>query len=290
MKDLISHWLFSSASLAARYLPARLSHGIYRFPGLANLIRSMLNRAVKPGLQEVIVAGGELQGLRLWLDLREEKDYWLGTYEPELMRACRDLVKPGMIAYDVGANIGYISLMLAKLVGVEGRVFAFEALPSNVVRLKRNIEMNDMKEKVTVIRAAVVQESRVVRFLSGPSSATGKAQGSAGRKIFHSQNELLVDGISIDDFIFHRGFPAPQIIKMDIEGGEVLALPGMKRTLEEKKPILLLELHGEEAILVTCQILTNAGYRLGFLRQGFPRVASFDTLGQKAYLAAFPEP
>lgn len=287
MKDLFGRWLLTSASLAARYLPAGLSRHVYDFPLLAKLIRSGLNRAVKPGLQDVVVAGGELYGTRMQLDLREEKDYWLGTYEPELMRACLDLVKPGMIVYDIGANIGYISLLLARIVGVGGQVFAFEAHPLNVARLKRNIDMNDLRAKVTVIHAAVVQESRTVRFLSGPSNATGKAEGSAGRKIYRPQNEMLVEGISIDDFVFRQGYPAPQTIKMDIEGGEILALPGMKRTLQEMRPLLLLELHGKEAAMLTWEILTNAGYSLTHLKKGYPCVRRVEELGQKAYLAAF---
>jgi len=77
----------------------------------------------------VQVAAGGLQGLRLSLDMQTEKDYWLGTYEPELQAAVADLVKPGMQVYDVGANIGYVSLLLARRVGAAGHVYAFEALP-----------------------------------------------------------------------------------------------------------------------------------------------------------------
>ena len=57
------------------------------------------------------------------LDLRAEKDYWLGTYEPDLQAAARKLVQPGGTVYDVGANIGFISLACANLVGMSGRVF-----------------------------------------------------------------------------------------------------------------------------------------------------------------------
>jgi FkbM family methyltransferase len=205
------------------------------------------------------------------------------------MRACRELTETGMIAYDLGASIGYITLLLAKLVGEAGRVFAFEAHPKNVTRLTENISMNDFGSRVTIVPAAVTASSQPIRFFSGPSSATGKVAGSAGRENLDYRDEILVDGISIDDFVFRQGNPAPQIIKMDIEGGEVLALPGMFQTLKEVRPTLLIELHGGEAAQTAWQMLTDAGYRLCRINPGFPRVVSLEALGWKAYLAAFPE-
>jgi len=66
------------------------------------------------------VAGGDLAGFTILLDMQVDKDYWLGTYEPDLQAALRELVQPGSILYDVGANIGYVSLLLAKAAGRAG--------------------------------------------------------------------------------------------------------------------------------------------------------------------------
>lgn len=286
---ILRRWLLPAATLAARLLPVGVANAIYRFPLVASLIRKGLNRAVSPGVQNVVVAGGMLKGLRLQLDLTQEKDYWLGTYEPDLMRACRELTEPGMIAYDLGANIGYITLLLAKIVGDTGRVFAFEAHPANVARLEANIALNRFNDRVTIVPAAVTMHSQPTRFFSGPSSATGKVAGSAGRDSLNYRDAIRVEGISIDDFILQQGNPAPQIVKMDIEGGEVLALPGMVHTLKEARPILLLELHGEEAARTAWQVLGDTNYRVSTLNPGFPRVESPEDLGWKAYLAAFPE-
>ncbi len=97
-----------------------VKRGLYRFRPLAGLLRGALNRAAPQGFTPVVVAAGGLQGLSLSLDLQEEKDYWLGTYEPDLQAAVAELVQPGMLVYDVGANIGYISLLLARRVGESG--------------------------------------------------------------------------------------------------------------------------------------------------------------------------
>ena len=75
------------AAFAARALPGPVKRLLYRARPFADVLRRQLNRAAPPGLTEVTVAGGELSGARLLLDLRSEKDLWLGTYEPELLAA-----------------------------------------------------------------------------------------------------------------------------------------------------------------------------------------------------------
>ena len=133
------------AATAANRLPLPVKRSFYRFAPLARLIRGSLNLAAPQGLTTIEVAGGALAGKRISLNLQEETYYWLGTYEPELQQAIKELVKPGMVAYDVGANIGYITILLAQAVGEAGRVFAFEALPGNVERLRVNLGFNELE-------------------------------------------------------------------------------------------------------------------------------------------------
>lgn len=280
--------VLSLAAWAARWLPQPLKRAIYRSGPLAGLLRRGLNRAAPHGLTPVTVAAGGLAGCTLLLDMQTEKDYWLGTYEPELQTALADLVRPGITAYDVGANIGYISLLLARHAGENGKVFAFEALPGNLSRLRRNLELNRMAGRVQVVAAAVVDAEHPVRFLVGPSGGMGKAEGSAGRQDVAYAASVEVAGLSLDDFVYRQGHPPPQAVKMDIEGGEVLALPGMARLLAEARPLLLMELHGPEAARAAWETLTAAGYRLCRMAPGYPPVASLDALDWKAYLLAFP--
>lgn len=284
----ISRLVLSGAAWAARLLPPNVRQNLYNHPTLARWIRGSLNRAAPHGLTDVRVAAGALAGMRLSLDMQTEKDYWLGTYEPELQAALAELVKPGMIAYDVGANIGYISLMLTRGVGENGRVFAFEALPDNVRRLKNNLALNGLEEQVSVIPEAVIDSSRKVQFLVGPSGGMGKAQGSAGREELAYAQSIEVNGISLDEFVSQQGRPTPDLIKIDIEGGEVLALPGMQRLLKKYQPIVLLELHGPEAVRVAWQCLSE-NYRVCRMQPGFPPVASADALDWKAYVVALPK-
>jgi FkbM family methyltransferase len=231
------------------------------------------------------VAAGGLAGAALALDLHREKDYWLGTYETDLQAAIRAWVQPGWTAYDVGANIGYVSLLLARAVGAGGQVHAFEALPANLERLRRNLALNPGGAPVQVTSAAVIDRRGPARFLVGPSGGMGKAEGSAGRQAAYEQ-AIEVPGLALDDYVYADGNPPPQVVKIDIEGGEVLALPGMRRLLREARPLIFLELHGPQAARSAWEILAAEGYRLRRMQAGYPAVASLDALDWKAYLVA----
>ncbi len=274
------------AAFVARILPAPLKQTIYKIGLLARLIRGLLNKAAPTGLTQVKIAAGDLAGFTLLLDLQTEKDYWLGTYEPELQAALRALVKPGMVAYDVGANIGYVTLLLARAVGERGRVFAFEALPAHVERLRANVKLNGMESRVMIFSGAVTSSESPVRFLVHGLDGMGKAEGSAGRRADDYKSEITVPGISLDEFVYTNGNTPPQVIKMDIEGGEVLALPGMSRVLAEARPLMLLELHGQQSARLAWETLAAAGYEIYWMKRGLPVVPSLAMLDWKAYLIA----
>ena len=280
-------YFLSLAAFAARILPSPVKQTLYRIKPLAGLIRAGLNRAAPTGLVQVKVAGGDLAGFTIQLDMQVDKDYWLGTYEPDLQLALRELVHPGATIYDVGANIGYVSLLLAKAAGVGGHVYAFEALPENAERWRTNIRLNGMDSRLTLINAAVTQASGPVRFLVHASGGMGKVDGSAGREDGY-RSEITVPGFSLDEFVFGQAHPHPQVIKMDIEGGEVLALQGMRRVLSEVRPLLLMELHGPESSQAAWETLNVAGYEVCWMRHGFPVVPSSDKMGWKAYIIARP--
>lgn len=261
------------AALAARWLPVPLQKAIYRSGPLAKLIRGRLNKATPTGIMEFTIAGGALEGKRLMLDFKVEKNLWLGTYELDLSAAIQELVSPGLIVYDLGANLGYMSLIFADKVGESGQVFAFEALPSNVKRLRANLEANPEISNIEIVPNAVSDSAGTVEFLVHESHAAGKVVGSAGRDVTYEER-IVIPTISLDDFVFSQKHPAPQIVKMDIEGGEVLALPGMRRILEEHQPLLFLELHGEESKRVGWEILTSHGYTFHAIHSPYPEIES----------------
>ena len=281
--------LLSLASWTAKQLPAPVVREIYRIPWIAKPLRGILNRAAPTGYTQVAISAGPAAGNQIYLDLKSEKDYWLGTYEIDLSKALVEWGKPGMIAYDLGANIGYITLIMAMTVGSGGHVYAFEALPENLERLEHNIAINYLGDRVSIEPKAVSDRNTDIAFLVGPSGGTGKATGSAGRNDLVYSEQIKVPGITLDTFVFEEGHPEPDLIKLDIEGGEVLALPMMRQTLSRSKPIVLMELHGPEAIDVAWEIFHNHHYRICRMTSRYPVITSKNEIDWKAYIIALPE-
>jgi FkbM family methyltransferase len=192
------------------------------------------------------------------------------------------------VVYDVGANIGYISLLLANAVGANGQVFAFEALPKNLHRLQENITINNLDQRVIVVPVAIADKSGLMPFLVGPSGGMGKLEGSAGREGLAYNESIEVLSISLDDFVYKQDHAIPNVIKIDIEGGEVMALKGMQQLLAESKPVIFMELHGNEAARITWDILSSLGYLICRMKPGYPQVQDVDDLDWKAYIVGLP--
>lgn len=278
---------FTGLGKLSRFTPLFLKRLVYRLPWIASWLRASVNRSVGPGYQWVVITAGGLQGLSLYLDLSQEKDYWLGTYEPELQMAIQELVDAGQVAYDVGANVGYVTLLLARQVGRQGKVIAFEPFPQNVQRLKQNIAANAHLAPMEVMAAAVVDVSHPVTFLVGPSDDTGRVADHSVAELPDERN-IVTEGIALDHLVFERGYPPPQVIKIDIEGGEIAALNGMQRLLAEVHPLILLETHNQTCTETAWEILTHLGYQVCWMKKGYPTLKRQADLPRRAYLVAFP--
>jgi len=277
--------VLSAAALAAKVLPQSARQRFYRMGPVSEALRKVLTRSAREGLVETEIAAGPLAGLKMELDLGVEKDLWLGTYEPALLHAIQDWVKPGMVLYDVGANIGYVSLALARAAGPRGRIVAFEPLPANLVRLRANIALNSEGSRVQVVGSAVGAHSAQEPFMPHKSGGMGKLQASQGR---HTEYEgtFEVEVIALDDWIAeHEGRP-PALIKIDVEGGEAAVLEGLMVTLKNDRPRLLIELHGPEATAEVRQILALTDYTLHAMRKGYPKLEQFTNW--KSYAVALP--
>jgi FkbM family methyltransferase len=246
---------------------------LYRLGPVTGWVRRALNRAVPAGIHPVQIASGDLAGSWLVLDLQVDKDLWLGTYEPEMAAAIRRFVQPGAVAYDLGANIGYTALLLARAVGPSGQVFAFEPLTGNVKRLRHAVTLNALDPRITVVPIAVGGHSGPAAFRVHASGGMGRLEEGAGRQDGFVA-ATSVDVVTLDDFVFREGHAAPEAVKMDLEGGEGAALQGMSRLLRQQRPCLLIELHGAQAAAAVRGELRAAGYRLHRMQPGYPETDS----------------
>ncbi|HWZ58637.1 MAG TPA: FkbM family methyltransferase, partial [Gemmatimonadaceae bacterium] len=126
---------------------------------------------VVPRERPVPILGGPLRGWR-WIPAAASHGCWLGTFERAEQDVFARTVRPGDVVYDLGANVGFYTLLAARLAGPTGRVVAFEPVPRNLGYLRRHIALNQC-ENVTVVAAAVSDRSGTARFRDGPAHTVG---------------------------------------------------------------------------------------------------------------------
>ena len=164
----------------------------------------------------------------------------------------RELVKEGDVVFDIGAHVGFYTLVSSLLVGEKGRVIAFEPIPENLHYLRQHLEINFV-DNVDVIEAAVSDHHGRERLSRGPSSSMWH---------FGARGELEVETIKLDDLVLNAKLPPPNLIKMDIEGAEELALTGSAELISEFHPVVILSTHGDDVHQRCRSFLESAGYRL----------------------------
>ena len=202
------------------------------------------------------VQRGPAQGLWLHLSPRTGAGYFRGEGEPEVQEALQQHLRPGMTFYDIGANIGFFSLLAARMVGKEGKVVAFEADPEVAGRLRDNVLRNSMPW-IMVEQKAVWSEPRRVYFARA-DPATSPERGLGHVVPANEENAIEVGAESLDDYA--RRFAAPDFLKCDVEGAEVEVFRGAQRLLGEKRPGIICEMHGEENRRVLEAELARLGY------------------------------
>lgn len=219
----------------------------------------------------VLVLGGKLRGRSLYLNLRYQMGYWLGLAEPDLQHALVTQVTLGDVVYDVGAEIGYFSLLSAQLAR-PGRVYAFEPDPSNITTLCRNVRRNS-DLGVQIVPLAVGDRCRRAEFLTYShrnNIANASLLGRLSETTLDTTEgkSLTVDMIDLDSFS-EESQTKPNIVKIDVEGAEGLVLRGMERLLRTVRPRILIEVHHGTALEDVIAILFAHHYQVSELGRTF---------------------
>lgn len=177
-----------------------------------------------------------------------------GRREPFTSELFKGVLRQGMTVVDAGAYIGWYTLLSAKEVGAGGRVYAFEPDPLNRDYLTRNAEINGLADRVVLVSKALSDRSQQLPFFVN--------LGDRGRSSLYQQSPRTqirtVDCVSLDDALPKN--VSVDLIKMDIEGGEIRALRGMERTLSRAKSLVM-------CIECNPQALRLAGARVDVLIQ-----------------------
>jgi FkbM family methyltransferase len=229
-----------------------------RAPVLGPML-SRVSRLIVPAgtLVWQAVEDGPAKGLWLRLNPRTGELYARGGGEPQVQAALVKLLRPGMTFYDVGANIGFFSLLAARIVGPTGRVVAFEADPENAARLRENVERNSF--------SWIELEEKAVWSTSGGTVFFGRANPELtpdrgdGHVVNGDQpNTISVPAMALDDYV--KSTSPPDFVKVDVEGAEVEVLAGAARLLRDWKPIVLCELHTDHNRRALLGTFTDLGY------------------------------
>lgn len=215
-----------------------------------------------PRQSTIRIMRGPLRGLK-WIVGASSHACWAGTYEVDNLAAFATAIIPGASVYDVGANVGIYTLLASLKAGTSGRVYAFEPLAENLQFLHRHVEMNHL-HNCSILEVAVSDTAGTQRFAA--------ASWERPMAHFSGDGELEVPTVTLDSCIYgEKAIRPPDVIKIDVEGAELLVLRGASRALAEYHPCLFVEIHGGEQHIECRDFLAAKGYRL---REEYGRITA----------------
>jgi FkbM family methyltransferase len=217
--------------------PDTVAGKIVRLP-----LRLLPRKAIVPILQ------GPMQGKK-WIVGSSLHRCWLGSYELEFQKALAKELRSGSVFYDVGANVGFYSLLAAQLVS-PGMVFAFEPVQANLSYLRAHLEINRI-DNVKVLGLAIADKCGTSSFVTEATRAMGRLTSDGG---------TIVSTYTLDRIIQEGLASPPDCIKMDIEGAEFSALLGARECFLQHRPLLFLATHGQQVHEDCCRLLREWKY------------------------------
>jgi FkbM family methyltransferase len=238
----------SLATTIVHKIPPRFKQALRRNRQIDILLRRSFALVMRVSGRTAIIESGPLAGMRLAISEHTSHTYIRGTYEVEMQRALDRLVRPGDICYDLGASIGYMTLLMARKAKW---VYSFEPAPHAAKQIVANIRVNDLSN-VEIVRRPVSDSERDVEF-----ALTDNAYGSSIARD-NKWPMLKLHSTSLDRFV--EDHPIPHFLKIDVEDEEVRVLKGATRLLAEQRPRICCELHSLRSANEVLEILAHKDY------------------------------
>jgi len=178
----------------------------------------------------------EISQATMYYCLRDRNE----PYEKDVTFAVYDILKPGDVFIDVGAHIGWFTLLGAKIVGPEGRIISVEPETKNLKWLKQNIKLNNINENTYVFEVAITSEYGPVTLYLNDDNDGGHSLWSVGNHPFNEKSaenrkKVKVQGIPLDDLCRSENISEIKLLKIDTEGAEVEVLTGASQLLADGK-------------------------------------------------------
>lgn len=192
----------------------------------------------------------EIQGSKMYINVKDEDPNMRKTFqgyalnrvhEKSTTELFKQTVKEGDTVVDLGANIGYFTLLAAKLVGEKGKVFAFEPEPKNYNYLLKNIAINNYKNVVALQKAVSDKNGKTKLYICDYDSGHHTINRPGGLEAYSRGREIKIEEIDIETIRLDEFFKGKEelidVIKMDVEGAEALVLAGMDNILKKNKKL-----------------------------------------------------
>jgi FkbM family methyltransferase len=187
-----------------------------------------------------------IRGKTLNMDLRDQAlssaIFAEGVWEPEETKFIEKSLRPGMVFVDIGANIGYYSVIASSLVGSTGRVFAFEPDPKNFALLQRNVAGNQCQNVFTVQKAVAAATGRLFLYRSSDNFGdhrTYEPRDTTVQQRGPKPSTVAVKAVPPDEYLAGQR-TCVDFVKMDIQGSEYDAFVGMRGTLQQNPDVTIL--------------------------------------------------
>lgn len=219
-----------------------------------------------------VVARGQGAGLKL-VARGADPNFARGSYEQPMQEAVASELSAGDVLFDVGANIGFFSLIAARRVGAEGRVYAFEPVPRNAAAIRRSAQLNGLAMIKVFPEAVGAATGRAELLLA--HHIGGAALASVGAPP-DTRGRMQVDVVTLDDAVARRGLRPPSLVKIDVEGAEIDVLHGMTEIMRRYRPKIIYEVDDatREGLArkarTIATFMTKAGYTLAPLPACYP--------------------
>jgi len=177
----------------------------------------------------------EIDGHKMFLDSLDSLRLSInGVYEEFETEIVKKIIKKGDVVVDVGANIGYYTLIFAKLVGNDGKVFSFEPEPTNFNLLKKNVEINGYKNVVLIKKAVSTKTDKTMLYIANDNKGSHTLVNAK-----HDGEFIEIDSVRLDDY-FKNYYGKINFVKIDIEGSEASAIKGMSSLLRKMGQIKIM--------------------------------------------------
>lgn len=220
------------------------------------------------------IRDGKAAGLKL-VSRGADPNFARGTYEPPMQEAIASNLQTGDVFFDIGANIGFFSLIAARYAGSDGRVYAFEPVPDNAAAIMRSVRLNEMDTVEVFAEAVGAVDGRADLLLA--RHIGGAVLASAGQPP-DMKGKIEIDIVTLDSVIAKRNLRPPSLVKIDVEGAEIDVLKGMSETIQAHHPKIIYEvddatpegLRRKADNLAT--FMSAAGYTMTGLPQSYPNV------------------